>query len=63
MPGIECQKVGKSQILLWKQFVSKQSTEPYKYQIAKISSPSVSWKLNTSLTQKDTMDRGASMEI
>ena len=23
------------------------------------SSPSVSWKLNTSLTQKDTMDRGA----
>ena len=23
------------------------------------SSPSMSWKLNTSLTQKDTMDRGA----
>ena len=31
MPGIECQKVDKSQKLLWKQYVSKQSTEPYKY--------------------------------
>ena len=31
MPEIECQKADKSQILLWKQFVSKQSTEPYKY--------------------------------
>ena len=28
-------------------------------QIAKSSSPSMSWKLNTSLTQNDTMDRGA----
>ena len=28
-------------------------------QIAKSSSPSVSWKLNVSLTQKDTMDRRA----
>ena len=27
------------------------------------SSPSVSWKLNTSLTQKDTMDRGARIKI
>ena len=34
-------------------------TKSYEYQIAKSSSPSVSWKLNTSLTQKDTMDRGA----
>ena len=37
----------------------KQSIESYKYKIAKSSSPSVSWKLNTSLTQKDTMDRRA----
>ena len=37
----------------------KQSTESYKYKIAKSSSPSVSWKLNTSLTQKDTMDKGS----
>ena len=26
-------------------------------------SPSMSWKLNTSLTQKDTMDRGAWLKI
>ena len=37
----------------------KQSTESYKYKIAKSSSPSVSLKLNTFLTQKDTMDREA----
>ena len=49
--------------LLRKQYVSKQSTEPYKYWIAKSYSPSMSWKLNTSLTQKDTMDRGAWMKI
>ena len=45
--------------LLRKQCVWKQSAESYEYKIAKSSSPSVSWKLNTSLTQKDTMDRGA----
>ena len=39
--------------------MSKQSTKLYEYKIAKSSSPSMSWKLNTSLTQKDTMDRGA----
>ena len=44
---------------LRKQYISKQSTESYEYKIAKSSSPFVSWKLNTSLTQKDTMDRGA----
>ena len=45
--------------LLRKQCISKQSTKSYEYKIAKSSSPSVSWKLNTSLTQKDTMDRRA----
>ena len=45
--------------LLRKQYVSKQSTKSYEYKIAKSSSPSVSLKLNTSLTQKDTVDRGA----
>ena len=59
MPRIECQKANKSQKLLRKQYVSKQSTELYEYKIAKSSSPSMSWKLNISLTQKDTMDRGA----
>ena len=45
--------------LLRKKCISKQSTKSYEYKIAKSSSPSVSWKINTSLTQKDTMDRGA----
>ena len=53
MPRIECQKENKSQKLLRKQYVSKQSTELYEYKITKISSPSVSWKINTSLTQKE----------
>ena len=52
-------KADKSQKLLRKQYVSKQSTESYEYKIAKSSSLSVRWKVNTSLTQKDTMDRGA----
>ena len=59
MPRNESQKENKSQKLLRKQYVSRQSTEPYEYKIAKSSSLFVSWKLNTSLTQKDTMDRGA----
>ena len=59
MPQIEIQKENKSRKLLRKQYVSKQSNESYEYKIAKSSSSSVSWKLNTSLTQKDTMDRGA----
>ena len=63
MLRIEFQKANKSQKLLRKQYVSKQSTELYEYKIAKSSSLSVSWKLNISLTQKDTMDRGASIKI
>ena len=63
MPRIESEKANKMQEkLLRKQYVSKQSTESYEYKIAKISSLSMSWKLNTSLTQKDTMDRGAWMK-
>ena len=31
--------------------------------LPKCSSPSMRWKLNTSLTQKDTMDRGAWIKI
>ena len=42
MPRIESQKENKSQNLLRKQYVSKQSTEPYEYKIAKSSSPSMS---------------------
>ena len=38
MPGIKCQRADKSQKLLWKQYVSKESTEPYKYRIAKFFS-------------------------
>ena len=56
---LKAKKANKSQKLLRKQYVSKQSTELYEYKIAKSFSPSVSWKLNISLTQKDTMDRGA----
>ena len=63
MPRIESQKANKSQKTPKKQYVSKQSTEPYEYKIAKSSSPFVSWKLNTSLTQKDTMDRGSWIKI
>ena len=35
MPRIESQKENKSQNILRKQCVSKQSTEPYEYKIAK----------------------------
>ena len=56
---IESQKAKKSQKLLWKHHTSKQSIESYEYKFAKSSSPSMSWKLNTSLTEKDSMDRGA----
>ena len=63
MPRIECQKANKRQKLLRKQYVSKQSTELYEYKIAKSSSPSVSWKLNISLTQKYTMDRRAWVKV
>ena len=59
MPRIEIQKENKSQNLLRKKYVSKQSTEPYEYKISKVLLRPWSWKMNTSLTQKDTMDRGA----
>ena len=36
MPRIEIQKANKSQNLLRKQYVSKQSTEPDEYKIAKV---------------------------
>ena len=36
MRGIEIQKENKSQNLLRNQYVSRQSTEPYEYKIAKV---------------------------
>ena len=60
---IPCQELKPKSLIrvefLRKQYLSKQSTESCEYKIAESSSPSVSWKLNISLTQKDTMDRGA----
>ena len=41
------------------QYVSNQSTEPYQYNIAKVILHVWAEKINTSLTQKDTVDRGA----
>ena len=61
MPRIESQKENKSQNLLRKQYVSKQTTEQYEYKIAKFFS--VCELKIKSLTQKDTMDRGAWMKI
>ena len=59
MPRIESQKANKS-----KKYPKKAICIESKYwtkwvQNCQISSLSVSWKLNTSLTQKDTMDRAA----
>ena len=59
MLGIESHKENKSQNLLRMQYVSKQSTKPYEYKIAKVLLCPWAKKINTSLTQKDTMDRGA----
>ena len=59
MPRIEIQKENKSQNILRKKYVSKQSTEPYEYKISKVLLHLWAEKINTSLTQKDTMDRGA----
>ena len=56
---IESQKADTSKKLLRKQYVSKQSTKAYKYKIAKVLLCPWAKKINTSLTQKDTMDRGA----
>ena len=36
MPRIECQKASKSQKLLRKKYVSKQSIESFNYKIAKV---------------------------
>ena len=59
MPRIEIQKENKSQNLLIKQYVSNQSPKPYEYKISKFLLRPWAEKINTSLTQKDTMDRGA----
>ena len=59
MLRIESKKANKNQNILRKQYVSKQSTEPYEYKIAKVLLRPWAEKINTSLTQKDTMDRGA----
>ena len=56
---IESQKENKSQNILRKKYVSKQSVEPYEYKIAKVLLRPWAEKINTSLTQKDAMDRGA----
>ena len=64
---IPCQELKSKSLIrvefLSKQYLSKQSTESYEYKIAKSSSSSMSWKLNTPLTEKDTMDRGAWIKI
>ena len=52
MPIIESQKENKSQNLVWKQYVSRKSTEPYEYKIAKVLLRPWAEKINTSLTQK-----------
>ena len=59
MPRIEIQKENKSQNLLRKSICIKTKYQTILVQDCQSYSPSVSWKLNTSLTQKDTMDRGA----
>ena len=63
MPRSESQKENKIQNILRKQYVSKQSTEPYEYKISKVLLRLWAKKINTSLTQKDTMDRGAWIKI
>ena len=59
MPRIESQKANKSQKTPKKVICSKIKCWTIWVQDCQSSSPSVSWKLHTSLTQKDTMDRGA----
>ena len=58
MLRIEIQKANKSQNILRKKYVSKKSTKPYEYKIAKVLLCPWAEKINTSLTQKDTVDRG-----
>ena len=59
MLGIEIQKENKSQNILRKAICIKTKYWTILIQDCQSSSPSMSWKLNTSLTQKDTMDRGS----
>ena len=59
MPRIERQKENKSQKTPKKAICIKTKYWTILVQDCQSSSPSVRWKINTSLTQKDTMDRGA----
>ena len=59
MPRIESQTANKSQITPKKAICIKTKYWTILVQDCQSSSLSMSWKLNTSLTQKDTMDRGA----
>ena len=59
MPRIECQKADKSQKTPKKAICIKTKYWTILLQDCQSSSLSVRWKLNTSLTQKDTMDRGS----
>ena len=59
MPRIESQKENKSKKTPKKEICIKTKYWTKWVQNCQSSSLSVSWKLNTSLTQKETMDRGA----
>ena len=63
MPRIESQKENKSQKSPKKAICIKTKYWTIWVQNCQSSSPSMSWKLNTSLTQKDTMDRGDLIKI
>ena len=63
MPGIESQKENKSQNILRKAICIKTKYWTILVQDFQSSSPCVSWKLNASLTQNGTMDRGAWIKI
>ena len=58
MLGFDNKKANKSQNLLGKAICIKAKYWTILVQDFQISSPSVSWKINISLTQKYTMDRG-----
>ena len=63
MPRIESQKANKSQKSPKKAICIKTKYWTIWVQNFQSFSMFVSWKLNTSLTQKDTMDRGAWIKI
>ena len=63
MPRIESQKANKSQKYPKKAICIKTKYWTKWLQNCQSSSPSVRWKLNTSLTKKDTKDRGAWIKI